>query len=1157
MKVLIADGNRHLRASGYGALSRAILLALKRYSDIQIVVEPRQGNWDQGIAHESELMEIVEQGELSDIDVVLRIGTPEGKNQYGIPTIVYTQNALGDLPPTWIQSLSVADAIVVPGEFDANVFRKYFKRVFTCPQFVDPNVFKPYPSYRQEGVDCLSFLFVGSYSYRKGVDLLIPAFAEAFADGRPVHLRFHCFSGLEKDGMNHLLQYIRHLPKNIEVSVFNGSLSPSWMNRIYNRHDVVISFSRGEGWCMPLHEGLLCGKPVIAPNSTAMGEALPVAGVRRVKVNEQQISQIQDTFGGSMKSYYGHPGNICWEVDFQDAVAALKEIAENIDDYRMAAVSGRKEILEKFTLENIGQELSSIIFDVADLMSHSNKLYIKNTDDLTPALIDAEFSDLNNIEIKQLDGDQVIEFTQQESIQQSQVLLTKEVALISYGDWIEHSIVIETLKAMDYKIRFIFNTSYAIGTGEVQILLFCNDNRSNFFWFSIHRGLLTQLSESKIDTSWMSKVGSAMRIGCDRIVIRLRAMEETSKLQIIHCNIAPVVILPHITAPTPSRVYIPSLLELLHNELTTLKYLRDLRMSFGVGSANGTVSINPSVGLVDGGQPILITVHSPRLLISDMADIKVRFDGWSACAEVSINSFIVSEQNELILECVTPSLPLGSAIRKDVTGESTTYPQTVDVSVLIDFEIVAVGSYLYSDIVPYAGMPILLYPGCEKDIVLGWINLDRRPIVTTEGRCALWEFHRGFTFFQDNSVDAITISHMLMYLPVSQHSIFLADCFRVLKRGGVLRITEDNAELRRADDCHYLVGPTTPLSMRKSLNAIGFAVFDQYPNTTKSNHKEIMRCRHMDLWDEDMFLSKNASPIYFIEGVKPLRHYSISDTLVSNPFSSDIQEKLNRGELIPKLVSSHIEDVLSSFVADPFLFHWDGDDFLFFESRTHPKAAIGVACREGDNWKYIGIALNEDFHLSFPMVFEDNGQVYMLPESAEVNELRLYRAVQFPIQWKLDSVLLTGKPFVDSAVFKYNESWWVISRIGKELHLFFSDTLKGSYTAHPANPIVTNPKYSRLAGRIHVTDVGIFRFSQDCTRIYGETVALHQVTVLNREHYAENVVTDPFLSGPERGAFIAWNSKIHHVDFIKSKEGDQWLVVFDATDTDTVPKTMR
>ena len=60
--------------------------------------------------------------------------------------------------------------------------------------------------------------------------------------------------------------------------------------------------------------------------------------------------------------------------------------------------------------------------------------------------------------------------------------------------------------------------------------------------------------------------------------------------------------------------------------------------------------------------------------------------------------------------------------------------------------------------------------------------------------------------------------------------------------------------------------------------------------------------------------------------------------------------------------------------------------YLFFEvmNSKSGKGEIGLAiskdCRA---WTYQNIVLKEEFHLSYPYVFESDGDYYMIPESCE------------------------------------------------------------------------------------------------------------------------------------------------------------------------------
>ena len=303
MNILFNEGNRHTQLSGYGNLSRSIMTALAEHTDAILMTRFRDYEIPDWV-RDKELLEQIPVAENNrDHDVVLRISQPPSKPiPETKPMVFYTQNAIGDLIPDWVEFMKAADGFIVPSEFDAEVFRRYFNNVSVCHQHVDERMFTPRPVWRAEGTDEFSFLFVGSYGYRKGVDLLLDAFEKAFDAGQKVNLTLHCFSGFEYGNFNDLLKWHRRVPDNISLTIFNGTVEPDWMCRHYNRHDCIVTFSRGEGWCMPLHEALLCGKPVICPASTAMGECLPDRGVIKVPVEEKLISEITDPWGLGFRS---------------------------------------------------------------------------------------------------------------------------------------------------------------------------------------------------------------------------------------------------------------------------------------------------------------------------------------------------------------------------------------------------------------------------------------------------------------------------------------------------------------------------------------------------------------------------------------------------------------------------------------------------------------------------------------------------------------------------------------------------------------------------------------------------------------------------------------------------------------------------------------
>lgn len=57
-----------------------------------------------------------------------------------------------------------------------------------------------------------------------------------------------------------------------------------------------------------------------------------------------------------------------------------------------------------------------------------------------------------------------------------------------------------------------------------------------------------------------------------------------------------------------------------------------------------------------------------------------------------------------------------------------------------------------------------------------------------------WRFEDGLGQYADGSIEAITISHALMYVSVADWPAVFKELARVLQPGGILRVTEDDTE---------------------------------------------------------------------------------------------------------------------------------------------------------------------------------------------------------------------------------------------------------------------------------------------------------------------------------------------------------------------------
>jgi len=218
-------------------------------------------------------------------------------------------------------------------------------------------------------------------------------------------------------------------------------------------------------------------------------------------------------------------------------------------------------------------------------------------------------------------------------------------------------------------------------------------------------------------------------------------------------------------------------------------------------------------------------------------------------------------------------------------------------------------------------------------------------------------------------------------------------------------------------------------------------------------------------------------------------------------------------------------------IADPFFFEQGGETFLFFEEieTMSGKGAIAAARMAADGCpRDVATVLEREFHLSYPFVFRHGGDIFMMPESAQAGRLDLYRAAEFPGSWEYFRTLLDNVYLVDGTLFEYNEKFWLFGAIRveggsshDELYLFSAPSPFGPFTPHPKNPVVSDVRRARPAGRIFWDGGRIIRPAQDCSRHYGRAVEFREIVVLTDTDYAE------IFAGKMTPAGIGGNLKAH------------------------------
>ena len=251
----------------------------------------------------------------------------------------------------------------------------------------------------------------------------------------------------------------------------------------------------------------------------------------------------------------------------------------------------------------------------------------------------------------------------------------------------------------------------------------------------------------------------------------------------------------------------------------------------------------------------------------------------------------------------------------------------------------------------------------------------------------------------------------------------------------------------------------------------------------------------------------------------------------------------------PILTRENVHDAPARFVADPFMMQRAGVWYMFFEvlNQATGRGEIGLATSgDGFSWTYQQIVLAEPFHLSYPYVFEWQGECYMLPETLAAQAVRLYRAETFPTRWSCVASLVEGS-CADPSIFQLDDKWWMFACTTPYQHdtlrLYFANELFGPWREHPANPIVSGNKHNaRPAGRVLTFEGKLIRFSQDCVPVYGTQVRAFEIQKLTTGRYVEEEVRcSPVLTA----SGIGWNAAgMHHLDAHLCEDGS-WIACVD------------
>jgi hypothetical protein len=212
---------------------------------------------------------------------------------------------------------------------------------------------------------------------------------------------------------------------------------------------------------------------------------------------------------------------------------------------------------------------------------------------------------------------------------------------------------------------------------------------------------------------------------------------------------------------------------------------------------------------------------------------------------------------------------------------------------------------------------------------------------------------------------------------------------------------------------------------------------------------------------------------------------------------------------------AYLPDDGRRYFADPFIFAHERRNFIFCEEYPYATGKGVLTAFEILADGKVSAALpvmEQDWHLSYPQVFARDGEIWMIPETCAANRIELYRATRFPDDWTREAVLIDNVRASDATLVEHGGRLWLFATIAEDglsswdaLHLYYSDSLLGPWTAHPANPVLIDAGAARPAGAMFMHNGALWRPAQDCSRGYGGGLALCSVDRLDVQEFRQTV----------------------------------------------------
>lgn len=223
-----------------------------------------------------------------------------------------------------------------------------------------------------------------------------------------------------------------------------------------------------------------------------------------------------------------------------------------------------------------------------------------------------------------------------------------------------------------------------------------------------------------------------------------------------------------------------------------------------------------------------------------------------------------------------------------------------------------------------------------------------------------------------------------------------------------------------------------------------------------------------------------------------------------------------RGDWPTRADFTVVRDDGQRFYADPMLIEHEGRTWLFCEEFPFAieRGIISVAeVREDGSVGQMQPVLQRSYHLSYPFIFRENDEFWLIPESGNSGSVELYRAIEFPYVWKLERNIVEGVAAYDVTALKHSGRFFLLlttrhrkSTTCDNLRIFEADSLDGPFVPHAGGLAMIDCTQSRSAGAVLQRGADLLRPVQDCSQSYGGGLGIARIDRLTSDTYAQTLI---------------------------------------------------